>query len=185
MKNSAALGRGKGFLIDVQTLVLNYFVTWIPCWTIRKPLLMLAGIKIGKGSRVLMGTQFQGAGKIRIGCHSYINSRCHLDGRGGLQIGNNVNISNYSKIITASHDMHSACFAYRTGEVVIKDYCWLGTGAVVLDRTVLEEGCVVSANSVIKGNTTRMGVYAGVPAELVKLRDLKGEYDVSWKPFFL
>lgn len=174
-------------------LMLNFFslflldciVGHIPCWVLRKSLYRLAGMKIGRGSRILMGARIQGPKGISIGDHSYINSGCHLDGRGGLRIGNNVNISNYTVIVTASHDMKSSAFQYREGEVVIEDYCWIGTRAIVLDNSVLSMGSVLSAGSVYKGQGKPYGVYVGVPAQYVKDRDLQGEYDVDWRPFFV
>lgn len=171
-------------ILDLQFLLLNYCVTYIPCWTIRKTLFRLNGLRIGKGSRILMGTKIQSPRGITIGNNSYINNSCHLDGRGGLIIGNNVNISNYSVIITASHDMHSAAFAYREGGVILDDYVWLGSRAIVLDRSHMHEASVLSAGSVLKGEAEAGKVYAGHPAKLVKDRKLEGPYDVVWQPFF-
>ena len=132
-----------------------------------------------------MGAKIQGPKGISIGEHSYINSYCHLDGRGGLRIGNNVNISNYTVIITASHDMKSPVFQYREGEVIIEDYCWIGSRAIVLDKSVLPKGSVLSAGSVYKGKGKSYGVYVGVPARYVKDRGLQGEYNVDWRPSFV
>lgn len=165
--------------------ILNAVVSRIPCWPIRKAIFRLYGMKIGKGSRILMACRFQRPRGIAIGENSYVNAYCHLDGRGGLNIGNNVNISNYCKIITASHDMHSATFAYRTGRVDIDDHVWLGTGAIVLDRSHLGRAMVLSAGSVFKGEGLKGGVYAGIPAKYVKNRELEEEYNVVWRPWFM
>lgn len=164
---------------------MNYVVSYIPCWTIRRTLLRLCGIKIGKGSRILMGCKFEGPKGIRIGENTHINSHCHLDGRGGLTIGDNVNMSNYSVIITASHDMKSECFAYRTGAVEIESCCWLGTRCVILDRSHLAEKTVVGAGSVLNGETEEQGVYVGVPAKKVKDRGLRDCYVDEWKTYFI
>lgn len=164
--------------------VTNHLITHVPIWPLRKMWFKLLGMKIGRGSRILLGTTFEGIRGIEIGEHSYINSSCHLDGRGGLSIGSNVNISNYSVIITGSHIMSSSSFAYRSGHVIIEDYCWLGTRAMVLDRTRLREKVVVGAGSVIKGTTEQNSVYIGVPARKVGERGLVGSYDVDWRPWF-
>lgn len=174
----------KDFLYSFINFFLNCIVGHLPCWPLRRLCYQAAGVKIGKGSRILMGTKFQGWSHISIGSHSYINSYCHLDGRGGLSIGDNVNISNYSRIISAGHDMKSGSFSYRTGAVVIENYCWLGTGATVLDRSHLLPETVIGAGSVFKGESVKGGVYIGVPAIFVKNRNLSGHYDVEWRPFF-
>ena len=170
----------------IKRLFMNSIVTYIPCWPIRYGLFRLAGMHIGKGSRIMMGTRFEGPlSNIHIGEHSYINSHCHLDGRGGLLIGNNVNISNYCKVVSASHDMHSETFAYREGSVRIEDYCWLGTASIVLDRSILQAGMVLGAGSVFKGVGEPDFVYIGVPAKKTKRRKLAGPYDIEYKPLFL
>lgn len=110
----------------------------------------VVGMNIGKSSRILMSTKVQGWNHISIGDHTYVNSYCHLDGRGRLTIGNYVNISNYSVIISAGHDMKSETFAYRTGEVCIDDLCWIGSRAMILNRFHLAPGAVLSAGSVFK-----------------------------------
>lgn len=176
--------RLKEFAAGLLYWFINHIVTNIPCWPFRRSIFILCGMRIEKGSRILLGTQFQGINHIRIGRRSYINSYCHLDGRGGLTIGDNVNISNYSKIISASHDPKSSDFAYRKGSVEIGDHCWLGTGAIVLDRSRLGNRSILSAGSVLKGIADADSVYVGIPAEKVKERGLRGEYDIKWKPFF-
>ncbi len=45
---------------------------------------------------ILMGTDMHAPRRISIGAHSVIGRRCLLDGRGGLTIGRNVNISSYT-----------------------------------------------------------------------------------------
>lgn len=162
----------------------NHVVTNIPIWHLRKGWFRLLGLSIGRGSRILLGTTFQGISHIEIGEHSYINTRCHLDGRGGIRIGNNVNISNFSIVITGSHSKSSDEFSYRTGFVNIDDFCWLGTHAIVLDKTHLRVKVVVGAGSVIKGDTEENSVYVGVPAKKVSNRGLVDGYDISWRPWF-
>ncbi len=115
-----------------------------------------------------MDTKVQGWNHISIGDHTYVNSYCHLDGRGGLVIGNNVNISNYSLIISAGHDMKSETFAYRTGEVRIDDLCWIGSRAMILDRSHLAPRTVLSAGSVFKGESVGGGYMSGSLPSLLR-----------------
>ena len=96
-----------------------------------------------------------------------------------------MNVSNYSVIVSASHDMKSSSFQYREGKVVIEDYCWVGSRAVILDRSVFREGSVLGAGSVFKGQSEPYGVYLGVPAVYKKDRGLEGKYDVDWHPYFI
>lgn len=125
----------KHFLGNIKTnfeyLFLNYFVTNIPVWTIRKLFYRMFGMKIGKHARIMMKTIVQQPRNITIGENAIINEYCFLDGRGGLEIGKNASISIYTIILTGSHDKNSTEFAYRTGKVIIKNNVWIGARAEV------------------------------------------------------
>ena len=183
--HGVTLERIKELFFSLVLLCLNHVVTHIPCWYRRKPFYLLAGMRIGKGSRILMNTIVQGPRSIVIGSHSYINGHCLLDGRGGLTIGDNVNVSNFSKLISGSHDMKSPTFDFRGGEVLIEDYCWIGTGAMVLDNSRLRRCSVLGAGSVFKGVSEQSTVYVGVPARAVKKRCFEPHGDLIWRPFFV
>lgn len=178
------MGRRQQIKTDFINIFLNNFVAHIPCWKIRKIFYRLCGMKIGKNSRILMGTRVLAPNKIQIGKRTYINEYCVLDGRGGLKIGNDVNISMYTMILTAAHSKSSDKFAYRSSPVEIEDFVWTGSRSIILDRTTLKKASIVSAGSVFKGVTESDAVYAGVPAEKVGQRNLSGEYHNIWKPYF-
>lgn len=178
----------KHFLGNIKTnfeyLFLNYFVTNIPVWTIRKLFYGMFGMKIGKHARIMMKTIVQQPRNITIGENAIINEYCFLDGRGGLEIGKNASISIYTIILTGSHDKNSTEFAYRTGKVIIKNNVWIGARAIILDRSVLEDACIIGAGSTFKGHAQKNGIYAGNPAKLAGERKLEEFYDINYRPFF-
>lgn len=102
----------KNFILDFIYIIINYLISYIPSWYIRKVCYQLLGMKIGKGSRICMGTVVIKPWKIRIGKNSIINEKCHLDARGGIIIHDNVSISIYSVIITGSHNAQSRLFDF-------------------------------------------------------------------------
>lgn len=170
--------------IDLQYVFLNIVVSYIPSWTLRRLLYRGAGMKIGQGARIGIGTQVVAPERITLGVRSVVNERCYLDGRGGLSIGTDSSISMNSTILTGSHDMKDAQFGYREGRVSIGDRVWVGAGAIVLDASVLEDEVVLSAGSVLKGTAKEGFVYRGVPAIRVGSRELKGSYLLEYRPFF-
>lgn len=133
-------------------------------------------MKIGRKSYIGVGTIVLFPWRIQIGARSVINENCHLDGRGGLNIGADVSISIYSKIITATHMVHSDSFDYVKNPVTIEDKTWIGTSAIVLDGSILKEGCVLGAGSVLKGETNPFGIYLGNPAEYKKDRGISENF---------
>ncbi|MCS0457899.1 MULTISPECIES: acyltransferase [Rhizobium] len=51
---------------------------------------------------------------------------------------------------------------------MIEDDVWIGAGAKILAGAHISRGCVIGANSVIKGTTVPGGIYVGAPARLVR-----------------
>ena len=100
----------KTLAYDGLYVVINYFISYIPFWTIRKLLYKLCGLKIGRGSRINMRCILFEPWNISIGNNTIINEFCLLDGRGKLSIGDNCSISMYSIIYTASHYSNSIKF---------------------------------------------------------------------------
>lgn len=177
----------KVFFQEVGMYLLNHIVNHVPWYAFRRSCYRLAGMKVGKDSRILMNVFIQTPSGISIGDNSIINEYCYLDGRGGLSIGNNVSISMYSKVLTGTHDCHSDTFCYKSEPVILEDNTWLGISSTVMPGSKLPKGAVLAAGSVAikKGNYEEKGLYSGVPAKLIGYRKTECNYVQSaWKPRF-
>ncbi|WP_279131359.1 acyltransferase [Butyricimonas virosa] len=110
--------------------------------------------------------------KLRMGKHSYINRNCLIDNAEEyINIGNNCAIACKVSIHTTNHDYSNSC--RRAGKiksfpVVIKDGCWIGANVIILPGTIINDGCVVAAGSVVKGILDSNSMYAGNPAIKIK-----------------
>ena len=155
-----------------------------PSWKVRKILLKALGMKIGKNARIGISTIIVSPEKIRIGDRSVINEKCHLDGRGGLEIGEDVSISNYSVIITASHKKSSSTFEYYESGVIIENNVWLGTRAMILDGSHLQQNSVIAAGLVFKGVAEENKVYYPAQGIQYKDRNLIEPYALEYKAYF-
>lgn len=138
---------------------------------------------IGSRSSLHRSIELYSIGGISIGEGSTINKYVDLDGRGNLIIGNNVSISAYAKIITASHDPNSSDFKYITKPVVIEDYVWVGTNALILPGVRLKKGCVIAAGSVVTKDIEEYCIVGGNPAKLIAMRSSHQEYTPFWRPY--
>ena len=174
----------KTVLVDFRHVFLNYFVNKIPCWTIRKLIYKLFGLKIGKNSRIGIDTMLVSIKHIIIGNNTIINEKCFLDGRGTLQIGDNCSISPFVKIITASHDPNTSNFSYLKHKTIIESNVWIGTAAIILDKTILKEKSIIGAGAVFKGMTDKYGIYIGNPAKKIKNRDILDFEEIKYKAYF-
>lgn len=169
---------------DAKYILLNCVVNKIPSWNIRKTVYKMLGLSIGKNSRIGIGTIILNPENIKIGVNSIINEYCHLDGRGGLSVGDNVSISIYTKIITASHRVNSATFEYYCEKTFIGNRVWIGTGAIVLNGSHISDNCVIGAGCVFKGSSIPSGIYIGNPAILKKDREIEGLYTLKYNAYF-
>ena len=131
-----------------------------------------------------MGCSFDCKGNLSIGKNSVINSKCRIDNRAGVSIGENVSISNDVIILTADHDMNIDMNS-RLRKVVIEDYVWIGTRAMILPGVTIERGAVVAAGAVVTKSIAAFKVTAGVPARVIKERSQKDDfkYNSSYKRY--
>lgn len=174
------------YLIDFIYFFLNRIVAHIPIWNVRKLFYRIAGMKIGKRSRILMGCIVMSPWKIVLGNGVYINENCVVDGRGHVSIGDNTSISIGTKIFSGTHSTSSDSFEFMTRPVNISNNVWTGIDAIVLPGTELPEGMVLAAGSVAipkKEPYKAWHIYSGVPAELIGKRGTETKYEQgSWRP---
>ncbi len=164
--------------------VPNHILNKIPSYTVRHFFYRYAfGIKLGKGSSIHMNTRINRF-NIKIGVDTVINRRCYLDGRGGLEIGDNVSISPEVQLITASHDVNSKTFEYVVNPISIQDYAWVGTRSMILPGVILGKGCVIAAGAVVTKNVAPYSIVAGTPAVKIGERNSVLDYHCSWMPPF-
>lgn len=168
----------------IMSYIPNYLIAYIPSYSIRHFYYRyIMNIKLGKDSSIHMGCYIN-KNNIVIGKCTAINRKCYLDGRGGLKIGNNVSISPEVHLITAEHDINSEHFDYSVKPVIIEDYVWIGTRAIILPGVKIGKGAVISAGSVVTKDVPEYCVYGGVPAKFIKKRPKKLNYSCKWFPPF-
>lgn len=139
---------------------------------------------IGKGSSIHLGCIFNTSKNFRIGINSTINQFCRMDNRGGIEIGDNVSISPYVKLITADHDInHPECIARIRG-IIIEDYVFIGSDAMILGGVMVRKGAVLGAKSLLTRSTKPYSIYTGIPAIYKCDRNKELNYSASYIRWF-
>ncbi|SDS99729.1 Acetyltransferase (isoleucine patch superfamily) [Mucilaginibacter mallensis] len=151
----------------------------LPFHTIRIALLRALKAKIGKKVGIYRGFEVRSPWKLKIGNSSVIGHNALLDARRGLTIGNNVNLSNEVMIWTSHHDYNSAVFETVGKEVIIEDYVWLCSRAVILPGVTIGRGAVVAAGAVVTRDVAPFTVVGGVPAKPIATRNRELIYDLG------
>ena len=158
------------FLSELRLYVCNHLVSKIPSHRMR--LLYYRNImkfKIEQNSTVFLGCKFDSTENLIIGKNSVINSNCRIDTRDLVNIGEGVSISSEVIILTASHDVNDEMAGF-TKPVIIEDYVWIGTRAMILPSVTIREGAVVAAGAVVTNDVEANTIVGGVPASIIRLK---------------
>ncbi len=140
--------------------------------------------KIEQGSHIFMDAWFDAEACFQMGRNSVINQKCRLDNRGGISIGSNVSISAEVIILTADHDPASPTFEGRIRSVVLEDYAFIGTRAMILPGVTVHRGGIVAAGAIVTKDVEVMSIVAGIPARKIGDRNPGLEYTSEYgRPF--
>jgi maltose O-acetyltransferase len=139
--------------------------------SLRTKIMRAAGFQISKRATIWAGASFRSK-KVTIGSGVFINVGFYHDGYDLLQIGDNVRIGPFVRVITATHEIgpssQRGMIDVVGKPVTIRDACWIGSGVTILPGVTVDRGCVIAANSVVYEDTVMDGVYAGNPARRVR-----------------
>lgn len=92
-------------------------------------------------------------GKVNIALHAKV------------EIGNCVCINDGVEILTASHDVSDPNWKLIKATVIIEDYVWIGTGAMLLPGIVIKKGAVIGARAVVSKSVAEGEIVVGNPAK--------------------
>jgi acetyltransferase-like isoleucine patch superfamily enzyme len=158
-------------------------IGWAPSHHVRLFLYRLLGVRIGKKTSIHRGCRFYAPRGVTIGDHSVINRQVLLDGRSGLEVGQNVSISEGAMILTLEHDPNSPEFAARGGKVTIQDYCFVGARAIVLPGVTMGCGSGAAAGAVGTRDIPEYQIVGGVPARQIGQRSRDLRYSLNYRKF--
>lgn len=164
--------------------ILNHIFNKIPVFAFRYVVYKyFYGMKIG-GSSIHMGVVIFSPWKITIGNNSIIHFDCLLDGRGGISIADNVDVSFGVKIFTEQHDLNSDDYGTIAKAVSIGNHAVIGAYSILLPGVSVGEGSVVAAGSVVTKSVEPYTVVGGNPAREIKRRVCEPKYKLTFRrPF--
>lgn len=170
------LNRVQNIFLEFEIYILH-LVGYIPFHHIRRFFYRLAGVKIGSGSTIHMGTVFFDPRHIVIGQDSIVGEGALLDGRDKLYIGNHVDIATDVMIYNSEHNIHAEHFAANEGiveaPVIIEDYVFIGPRAIILPGVTIGKGAIVGAGAVVTKHVEAGSIVGGVPAKVIGERNIE------------
>jgi maltose O-acetyltransferase len=111
---------------------------------------------------------------IEVGNDVSFSAFVHIWGAGSVLIGDRVMIGSHSAITSITHDytqdpMHTTVV---TRPVIIEDDAWLSAHVLIMPGVTIGRGAVVGAGSVVTKNVPAGAIVAGVPAQVLKMREV-------------
>lgn len=129
-----------------------------------------SGLLVGAKCIFIVPHGITGA-KLIIGNDVKFNRNVDIDFSGGIQIGNDVWIS--QNVVIETHDhipsrKPKSEWSLKTTPLTIEDGVWLGANAIVLGAvTVIGKGAVVAAGAVVTKDVGEYMVVGGIPARVI------------------
>lgn len=167
-----AVNRVFNWVLDLELLLVTW-VGLVPSHLFRLLFYRLAGMKIGRGSRIHIGARFFYPGNIKIGEGTILGDNIFLDGRDRLIIGDHVDIASGVMILNSEHDINSEDFRAISAPVEIGDYVFIGSRAVILPGVKIGRGAIVAAGAVVTKDVPEYMIVGGVPAKEIGERKVK------------
>ncbi|HUW50438.1 MAG TPA: DapH/DapD/GlmU-related protein [Sulfuricella sp.] len=119
-----------------------------------------------------------GTGDVHIGKNSFINSGVVIYSGNGVMIGQDVLVAANCTFAPVNHEFRARDkkiveqrFQPSRGGIVVEDDVWIGANCVILDGAILRKGCVVGAQSVVRGELEPYSINVGNPLKRVGYRE--------------
>lgn len=112
-------------------------------------------------------------GILNIGDDSHIGDYTIIDVAGDVIIGKKVAIGPNCVFYSHDHIYSDRALAaweggVKTGNIVIEDGAWIGSGVTILPGITIGRNAVLAAGSVVTKDVEEYCIYGGIPAKLIK-----------------
>ncbi|EDM26048.1 transferase hexapeptide repeat [Lentisphaera araneosa HTCC2155] len=158
---------------------ISKLAMWLPSSKLRIITCRIFGSKIQSDSHIYSGVEVRSHRNLQIGSLSVIGERSHLDARRKLIIGDNVNISSEVMIWTLHHDKNCPNFSAVGNSVIIDDFAWICSRAIILPGVKIGKGAIVAAGAVVTKDVPNYAVVGGNPAKIIGERSRDLQYKLN------
>lgn len=108
--------------------------------------------------------------RIKLGKFTFpgVSPGCYIQGKNGIEFGDNVRLGPNVGIVSANHDIadfekHIECEPIRIGNNV-----WIGMAAMIMPSVQIGDNVVIAAGSIVTKNIPSNSIVMGSPARVVK-----------------
>ncbi len=150
------------------------------------------GVQLGNGTSLGRNSRIECTGSLShlgrgfvAGNNVGLGTDCLFGAAGGIWIGDDTIIGNFVSMHSEDHNFDDPRVPIRDQGVRhegihIGRGCWIAAKVTVLDGVTLGDGCIVAAGAVLtRGTYADDGIYGGVPARLLKVRNRDGSENLD------
>ena len=107
---------------------------------------------------------------ITIGKDVFINSGCHFQDQGGIEIGDGTLIGHNVVLATINHDLNpKENRKNHYAPIKIGAHVWIGSNAAILSGVTIGDYAVIAAGAVVTRDVPAMTIVGGVPTKVLKV----------------
>ncbi len=129
----------------------------------------LTGKKVDKTFRMFPPFYTDCGKNIKVGKNVFINSSCHFQDQGGIEISDGCLIGHNVTIATLNHELEpSRRQNLHPRKVKIGKNVWVGSNSIILPGITIGDGAIIGAGSIVTKDVGANTVVAGNPAKILK-----------------
>jgi putative colanic acid biosynthesis acetyltransferase WcaF len=145
----------------------------LPLSALKVQILRWFGAAIGTGVRIKPGVRIKFPWRLVVGDHAWIGEDAWIDNLALVTIESHVCISQGVYLCTGNHDWSDENFQLKVAPIYIEQESWIAARCVIGPGVRVGQGAVLTLGCVVGRSLPGMMVYAGNPAEAVKVRRMK------------
>ena len=143
---------------------------------IREIMTELTGKKIDDTFRMFPPFYTDFGKNITIGKNVFINSGCHFQDQGGIEIGDGCLIGHNVVLATINHDLYPENNRINHyAPIKLGKSVWVGSNSTILPGVTVGDWAVIAAGAVVTRDVPPMTIVGGVPAKVIRVIDPKEE----------
>ena len=143
---------------------------------IRKIMTELTGKKIDDTFRMFPPFYTDFGKNITIGKNVFINSGCHFQDQGGIEIGDGCLIGHNVVLATINHDLYPENNRINHyAPIKLGKSVWVGSNSTILPGVTVGDWAVIAAGAVVTRDVPPLTIVGGVPAKVIRVIDPKEE----------